>query len=182
MRREVDVLLRELRRLAEATYDARAELLAQAGIDAHDRRVLAALAAGSGRTTTRKLALGLLCPASTVEASLSRLRNLKWADASSAQDEASPTHSLTTFGRRALRDLQRDERRVDALIDDAFEVRDLPRVARVLRTASRKLAGSQRRGARSFVDPREPRALAGELRSKLETRSSEALSATASAA
>jgi DNA-binding MarR family transcriptional regulator len=182
MKREIDVLVRELRRLAEATHDARAELLAQAGIDAHDRRVLGALAAGGGRTTTRRLALSLLSPGATIEASLSRLHSRGWVAVPAAQDDADPTHSLTTLGRQLLLGLQRDERRFDALFDDEVGSDDLRRAARLLRAARRRLVADQRRRLRPFVDARRSSAAAGALRSKLETRSSDALSATASAA
>ncbi|HET7203386.1 MAG TPA: hypothetical protein VFI92_08460, partial [Steroidobacteraceae bacterium] len=144
MRREIGLLLRELDRLAAATHDARAELLVEAGIDAVDRRVLDGLASGDRRTTTRSLALSLLCPASTIEASLSRLRRYGWIDEPAFQDGLHATHALTTAGRRWLGELQRQERAVDDLLDGDVQRDQLRHASRLLRAARRRLAARQR--------------------------------------
>ena len=182
MRRKTDGLVRELHRLAEATGDARAELLAEAGLGTIDRRLLDALAGGSGRVATRVLAVAMLCPESTIEASLSRLRDRRWVDTPATGNGLPATHGLTSAGRRGLRDLQRGERAVDGLFEDDFEIEELRRATRLLRAARRKLAGRQARRLRPFVAAGASLAGAGAGRGKLETCSSEAFSATASAA
>lgn len=182
MKRETSVLLRELRRLSEATHDARAELLVAAGIEAIDRRVLDALARGSGGATARTLALALLCPAATIEASLSRLRSRRWVDELATEGGPPGTHALTLRGRRWLRELQREECTIDGLFEDETGLEELRRATRLLRAARRRLVGRQGRRARPFVAGRESLASAGDWRGKLETCSSDALSATASAA
>ncbi|HET9694081.1 MAG TPA: hypothetical protein VFP48_06830 [Steroidobacteraceae bacterium] len=167
-------LLREVRRLSAAAHDAKAELFAASGLGAPERRLLDALAAADGPRTVRQLARSMLCASSTIEPSLRALH----ADALIGEFPADlpSTHAyvLTVAGRAARCALQQAELRLEEVVDASLDGDEVARAIDVLRRARRRLE-VVRHGPRL-------RLRVDGVSARVATCSSEALSATASAA
>jgi DNA-binding MarR family transcriptional regulator len=162
-------LLLEARRLAEATHEAHAALLAQMGLDAFERRLLELLACAGQGLTTRHAARTTLCPQSTIEWSLRALHARGWVDVVRHDSRIGDRHILSASGRRARHRVRQAERRLDDVLDAGLDAGATGRAIDLLRTARRRLDDL------SQAPPLPPP-------SRAAVCSSEALSATASAA
>ena len=163
-------LLLEARRLAEATHEAQAALLAQLGLNAFERRLLELLACAGQGLTARRAARAMLCPQATVESSLRTLHARGWVDVFRHDSRIGDRHVLSACGRSARHRVRQAERRLDDALDAGLDAGATARAIELLRRARRLLDDSSQ---------------APPLRlppSRAAVCSSEALSATASAA
>jgi DNA-binding MarR family transcriptional regulator len=163
-------LLLEARRLAEATHEAQAALLAQMGLHAFERRLLELLACAGQGLTARRAARATLCPLSTVESSLRALHARGWVDVVRHDSRIGDRHVLSASGRSARHRVRQAERRLDDVLDAGLDAGATCRAIELLRAARRRLDDL------SQAPPLRPPS------SRAAVCSSEALSATASAA
>lgn len=161
-------LFEEVRRLAEAAQDARAERLEAAGVTALERRLLELLESARGPVAPLDLARPLLCRVSEVEDRLQALQDRGWVVESAATGRVPARFELGLAGQRAVVRLRRVERQLEAALECVLADEDVRATSSLLRAVRRRLQGDRQlrrrprdRGATLAGDFERPRRTSG---------------------